>query len=229
MASAYATLAAGGIHSEPMAIRKVILPNGKEDDEAGWGRPERRIVLPDGVASEVTRILAENLRSGTGTGAYFGRPASGKTGTTDNHADAWFVGYTPTLVTGVWVGYPNAQIEMESVHGITVSGGSFPASIWKLFMEPALAATKPVDFPPPSQAAVWEPFRGQYQYQGYYPQPKEPEPESEKKPAAEKKAAPTSAADQPIVIVTDPVPAPVEPPPEASEPQPPADPAAGGE
>jgi penicillin-binding protein 1A len=227
MASAYATLAAGGIHSEPMAIRKVILPNGKEDGEAGWGRPQRRIVLPDGVASEVTRILAQNLRSGTGTGAYFGRPAAGKTGTTDNHADAWFVGYTPTLVTGVWVGYPNAQIEMGNVHGITVSGGSFPASIWKLFMEPALYSTKPVDFPPPTQAAVWEPFRGQYQYQGYYEEPKEPEPE--------KKASPKSAADQPVVIVTEPLPALGTPAPEASEPQPPpvatppADPGVAGE
>jgi len=211
MASAYATLAAGGIHSKPMAIRKVILPNGKEDDEAGWGRPQRRIVLPDGVASEVTRILAQNLRSGTGTGAYFGRPAAGKTGTTDNHADAWFVGYTPTLVTGVWIGYPNAQIEMKNVHGITVSGGSFPASIWKLFMEPALSPTKPVDFPPATQTAVWEPFRGQYQYQGNYEEPKEPE----------KETSPPSAADQPVVIVTDPLPALVTPPPEATEPQPP--------
>ena len=107
MASAYATLAAGGIYSEPMAIRQVVLPNGKVDTEAGWGKPKRKRVFTDGVAYEVTRILEQNMLAGTGTGANFGRPAAGKTGTTDDFADAWFCGYTPTLSTAVWVGYPN--------------------------------------------------------------------------------------------------------------------------
>ena len=92
MASAYATLAAGGIYSKPMAIRKVVLANGKEDTDAGWGKPQRQRVISDGVAYEVTKILEENVLGGTGVGAYFGRPAAGKTGTTDNHADAWFSG-----------------------------------------------------------------------------------------------------------------------------------------
>ena len=96
MASSYATLAAGGIYSEPMAIRRVEFPNGEVDTESGWGKPERERVLPDGVAYEVTRILEQNVQSGTGTRAYFGRPAAGKTGTTDEHTDAWFIGYTPT-------------------------------------------------------------------------------------------------------------------------------------
>ena len=74
--------------------------------------------MPDGVAYQVTRILEQNMLSGTGTGAYFGRPAAGKTGTTDDHTDAWFVGYTPQLATAVWVGYPSATIEMTNVHGI---------------------------------------------------------------------------------------------------------------
>ena len=95
MASAYATLAAGGVYSQPMAIRKVILPNGKEDDQAGWGTPIRRRVIPDGVAYTVTKILEQNVLYGTGTRANFGRPAAGKTGTTDDHADAWFCGYLP--------------------------------------------------------------------------------------------------------------------------------------
>ena len=63
-------------------------------------------MIPDGVADEVTKILEENIQSGTGVGANFGRPAAGKTGTTENHADAWFCGYTPHLSTTVWVGYP---------------------------------------------------------------------------------------------------------------------------
>ena len=87
----------------------------------------------------MTRILQNNISGGTGTGAAYGDPAAaGKTGTTDNSADAWFAGYTPKASTVVWVGYPNAQISMTSVHGITVTGGSFPASIWRLFMLRAL-------------------------------------------------------------------------------------------
>ena len=71
MASAYATLAAGGIYSEPMAIRKVILPDG-EDTSAGWGKPKRKRVISDGVAYTVTRILEENVQYGTGVGANYG-------------------------------------------------------------------------------------------------------------------------------------------------------------
>ena len=166
MASAYATLAAGGVYSEPMAIRRVILPDGREDDEAGWGRPARRRVFSDGVAWEVTRILEQNVLAGTGRGAYFDRPAAGKTGTTDEHTDAWFVGYTPVLAAAVWVGYPNAQIEMKDVHGIAVAGGTFPATIWKLFMSPALSSTPAVDWALPLQRVLWRSFSGRYQNAG---------------------------------------------------------------
>jgi penicillin-binding protein 1A len=166
MASAYATLAAGGVYSRPTAIRKVVLPDGGVDEAAGWGRPERKRVLPEGVAYVVTKILEKNVLSGTGTRAYFGRPAAGKTGTTDNHADAWFVGYTPQLTTAVWVGYPNAQIEMTSVHGIAVSGGTFPAEIWRLFMEAALASVAPLDWKIPEELPAWAPWEGEYQLEG---------------------------------------------------------------
>ena len=118
MASAYATLAAGGIYSEPMAIRKVILPDG-EDTSAGWGKPKRKRVISDGVAYTVTRILEQNVDYGTGVGADYGHPAAGKTGTTEEWSDAWFCGYTPRLGTTVWVGYPKGKIPMTSVHGIS--------------------------------------------------------------------------------------------------------------
>ena len=104
--------------------------------------PKRRRALSEGTAAVVTRILEQNIQSGTGTRAAFGRPAAGKTGTNEEHADAWFAGYTPELATTVWIGYTKGEIPMESVHGIAVSGGSFPAEIWRLFMEPALEGTE---------------------------------------------------------------------------------------
>jgi len=162
-ASAYATLAAGGIYSKPMAITKVVLANGKVDTDAGWGQPDRKRVISDGVAYEVTKILEDNVLQGTGVGAYFGRPAAGKTGTTDNHADAWFSGYTPQLETTVWVGYPQGEIPMEDVHGIAVAGGTFPASIWRLFMEKALANAPELTWQYPRDPVVWRPWtQGQY-------------------------------------------------------------------
>jgi penicillin-binding protein 1A len=164
MASAYATLAAGGVFSEPTAIRKVVLANGREDDQAGWGKAKRKRVFSDGVAYEVTKILERNVQAGTGTGAQIGRPAAGKTGTTENHADAWFVGYTPNLATAVWVGYPNAQIEMTSVHGIRVAGGTFPATIWQLFMSEALAGAEYLDWEYPTNPVDWQSFDGQYAF-----------------------------------------------------------------
>jgi penicillin-binding protein 1A len=163
MASAYATLSAGGVYSRPMAITKVVLPGGKTDDEAGWGKPARKRVIPEGVAYVVTKILEENVLYGTGAAAYFGRPAAGKTGTTDNHADAWFVGYTPTLDAAVWVGYPQGEVPMTSVHGIAVAGGTFPAQIWHKFMQPALGSLAPQDWSAPKTLPIWKPFqRGKY-------------------------------------------------------------------
>jgi penicillin-binding protein 1A len=163
LASAYATLADQGVYTEPTAIRKVVLPDGRVDTQAGWGRPVRHRAISEGVAAVVTRILQENVQYGTGTRANFGYPAAGKTGTNENHEDAWFAGYTPNLATTVWVGYTRGEIPMENVHGIAVVGGSFPAEIWRLFMQPALAGTKPVQFSDPTSWPVWKPFtRGRY-------------------------------------------------------------------
>jgi penicillin-binding protein 1A len=167
MASAYATLAAGGIYSEPMAIKKVVLADGKEDKEAGWGKPRRKRVITDGVAYEVTKILEENMTSGTGTLAYanFPRNAAGKTGTTDNHADAWFCGYNPHLQVTVWVGHPKGQIPMlYDYYGSPVAGGTFPALIWGQFMGEALAPTPDQEWEEPTDWVDWEYFRGEYQY-----------------------------------------------------------------
>jgi penicillin-binding protein 1A len=164
MASAYATLAAGGIWSRPTAITKVVRADGTTDDS--FAQVERRRVIPDGVAYEVTRILKDNIREGTGIAANFGRPAAGKTGTTENHADAWFCGYTPQLSTTVWVGYPQAEIPMTNVHGIAVAGGTFPAEIWHKFMYPAVGTLPYRDFPPPRIPVVWKPYHSYWAYKG---------------------------------------------------------------
>ncbi|MEP6908862.1 MAG: transglycosylase domain-containing protein [Actinomycetota bacterium] len=212
MASAYSTLAAGGIYSEPVAIRKVVLADGKDDPDAGWGKPHRRRVIPDWVAAEVTRILELNVQSGTGVGANIGRPAGGKTGTTENHADAWFCGITPTLSASVWVGYPQAEVPMTNVHGISVAGGTFPATIWKLFMEEAIGSTPVRDFPEAHSSPVWVPFtRGQYAGQA-------PPPSASTAPSS------TTAATTTRKGVTPPPPPPPIAPPPPPEPLPPPPP-----
>jgi penicillin-binding protein 1A len=202
LASAYATLAAEGVYAEPMAIRRVVLANGKEDRTAGWGRPKRRRAMSEGAAAVITRILEQNMQSGTGTRAAFGRPAAGKTGTNEEHKDAWFAGYTPDLATTVWIGYTRAEIPMENVHGIAVSGGSFPAEIWRLFMEPALEKVEPTPFSEPSSWPQWTSFeRGRYalDYDPYYTPPAPAEtPSSEEDEEAEEEApAEDTQADRP--------------------------------
>ena len=152
-----------------MAIRSVVLPSGPRTTKAGWGKPRPKRVIPDGVAYQVTQILEQNMTRGTGTGAYFGRPAAGKTGTTDDHTDAWFVRlHADSSPTAVWVGYPNATIEMTSVHGISVSGGSFPATIWNLFMSRALANAPVPTGRFRSSRPSGDPGKGQYQFHGDY-------------------------------------------------------------
>jgi penicillin-binding protein 1A len=223
MASAYATLAAGGIYSEPMAIRRVEHPRWGVDEDPGWGTPRRRRVIADWVADTVTEILEDNIQSGTGTAAAIGRPAAGKTGTTDRHTDAWFCGYTPNLSTTVWVGYPQANIPMESVHGISVAGGTFPAEIWNRFMSSALDGTRVWEFADPESEPIWHPFtKGQYAGEvtqsydsgGSYYTP--PPPTTSTGPARPK---PRPAAPPPP-----PKPRP-EPPPPPVEPEPPPPPA----
>src|SRR5919106_823563 len=156
--SSYATLAAEGVYSEPMAIRRVVLDDGTVDTRAGWGKPKRRRAISEGTAAIVTRILEQNIQSGTGTRAAFGRPAAGKTGTAELNVDAWFAGYTPELATAVWMGYTRGEIPLDSVHGIAVTGGSFPAEMWRLFMEPALEGREPVSFPEPRAWPEWKSF-----------------------------------------------------------------------
>src|SRR4029078_6106077 len=112
-------------------------------------KPVQRPVLAKNESAVLTSILETVIRSGTGGRAALpDRPVAGKTGTTENFGDAWFVGYTPQLATAVWVGYPNKLTPMlTEYHGEPVAGGTFPAEIWRAFSQAALAGTTPESFP----------------------------------------------------------------------------------
>jgi penicillin-binding protein 1A len=165
MASAYATIASGGIYRKPIAITKIRTVEGevlKGDDLPRRLRPLEERRFQDGVTYEVTQILENNVTSGTGTAAQTGCPAAGKTGTTDEHSDGWFVGYTPALSTAVWVGYPDAQQSMYTeYYGGPVAGGTFPAEIWGDYTQSVMGDFCE-DFPPPENPMTFSPFYGRY-------------------------------------------------------------------
>jgi penicillin-binding protein 1A len=168
MAAAYATFASGGIYARPTGITKVILPDGKVDKTAGWGKPDTKRALSEGVAYGVTRVLAENALYGTGAGSGDGKhPNAGKTGTAEDHADAWFIGYTRDLSTAVWMGYARGEIPMLSVHGYTVAGATFAVPIWHSYMAAAEWRLPARQFLTPKALPVYRPFQHQnYGYMG---------------------------------------------------------------
>jgi penicillin-binding protein 1A len=157
MAGAYATLASGGIRHRPTGIERVVFPDGKSENLAS---AKGKRVLTDGEAYEVTKVLKMNVQSGTGTAANYGCPAAGKTGTTDEAKDAWFVGYTPKLSAAVWVGYPDAGVAMPGAQG-----GTYAAPVWHAFMLPAHGDYCD-DFPQPTEPAEFSPFFGKYSSTG---------------------------------------------------------------
>jgi penicillin-binding protein 1A len=136
MTSGYATLAARGVYHAPQAFDVVRSATG-----GAIGKLDAPGVqaIPQNTADLVTYALEGVVSHGTGTAAYFGRPAAGKTGTAENFVDAWFCGYVPQLATCVWVGYPKAEISLYGVEGWSaVFGGSLPAMIWNRFMSEAV-------------------------------------------------------------------------------------------
>jgi penicillin-binding protein 1A len=157
MARAYATFANDGnrvdgtvFGDEPRVVTK-IENDGHQVVYANVPK-NTRALAPD-VDALLTQLLEGVVTGGTGTAAALpGRAVAGKTGTTENYGDAWFCGYTPQLVTCVWVGYPDRLRPMlTEFHGGPVVGGSYPAEIWKAFMQPALTAmnAQPTSFPSP--------------------------------------------------------------------------------
>ena len=153
MASAYATFAGGGIHREPYAVERVErVSYGEREDLYDHLITGRRVMTGNqaAVANEVLRGVVEE-----GTASIFhdldeeiGRPSAGKTGTTNNFADAWYVGYTPRLCTSVWVGYPEGRRSMVGVHGIEEPNGeTLPMDVWSAYMARATEGDPTLGFP----------------------------------------------------------------------------------
>ena len=151
MAEAYSVFANEGIHRTPSFITKIVGPDGKiiyQADTSG-----NRVISEQNARTE-TQILTGVITDGTGTRARIDRPAAGKTGTTTDYTDAWFVGYTPQYTTAVWMGSfegTSGPNQMRNVGGIAVTGGSYPARIWSAFMSGASKDLPVLQFTPPDE------------------------------------------------------------------------------
>lgn len=135
MASAYGAFSDSGLWIKPTGLHEVT----SGDRALFTGPRQRSLVIPIDVADKVKEALGAVTDYGTGSRVHLdGFTAYGKTGTTEEHSDAWFVGFAGRYATAVWVGYPNTNKPMKNVHGIKVTGGSFPATIWMRTMSKAL-------------------------------------------------------------------------------------------
>ena len=160
MTAGFATLANNGVHCYPYAIQKVVDWTGKVLFKA---KPQCQQAIDPKIAASVNSLLQGVIGHGTGTRANIGRPAAGKTGTAQNFADAWFVGYVPQLATGVWVGYGyvNRNVDMTrspiltsgQLAGLHAFGGTMSAPIWHDFMAKAVAGLPVKGFPTPPPPA----------------------------------------------------------------------------
>lgn len=152
MASAYATFAGAGVYREPYSVETIERQYfGDVDQVYDHGNTGRRVMSGNqaAVANDVLRRVVEDedATEDHDLDEELGRPSAGKTGTTDDFADAWYVGYTPRLSTAVWVGYPNERRSMVDVHGLEeVNGASLPLDLWSSYMEQATEGKTPLDF-----------------------------------------------------------------------------------
>jgi penicillin-binding protein 1A len=152
MASAYGTLATDGQHTDPVPVVSVTDASGAVLWQA---HPSPAQVVDPQIASTADAVLQQVVLYGTGTTANIGRPQIGKTGTAENHENAWFIGAVPQLVTAVWVGFPRGNIPMvPPTTRIPVLGGTWPAAIWRVFMLRAAADMPVRNFPTPVQGDV---------------------------------------------------------------------------
>ncbi|WP_455358439.1 transglycosylase domain-containing protein [Streptomyces sp. SYSU K21746] len=150
MADSYATFAASGTHYEPYSVTKVVQ---KGEELQGFEPPEAETGLDDTIADNITKVLQNVVQNGTGKKAReLGRPAAGKTGTTDKNKSAWFVGYTPQLSTAVTLFRTDPEdkklLSMNGTGGVpSIHGGDIPAEVWTNYMREALKGEPKKDFP----------------------------------------------------------------------------------
>jgi penicillin-binding protein 1A len=150
MAAAYSVFAARGMQAPVTPVLKVVDSQGTVLEDHTARKPRR--VLAEEVADNVTDVLRGVIASGTGRRADIGRPAAGKTGTSEDYGDAWFIGYTPVLSTSVWMGYSDTRSHsLVNIKGVPrVYGGTIPAQTWHDFMSEALKNVPPTDFNQPA-------------------------------------------------------------------------------
>lgn len=177
MAAAYGAFANKGVYIKPTAIVKILDRNGNvlEDNSSDVQKTQ---VMSEKTAYEMTSMLEGVIARGTGTAASIGRPAAGKTGTTDDNHDAWFIGYTPDIVTAVWVGDDTGSQSLGEIYG-----GTVPAQIWHDYMASAVSGTSADDFDFPAGMG-----------KAYYEEPKE-EVKSDKKNDKEDKKEESASKD----------------------------------
>ena len=177
MAAAYGAFANKGVYIKPTAIVKILDRNGNvlEDNSSDVQKTQ---VMSEKTAYEMTSMLEGVIARGTGTAASIGRPAAGKTGTTDDNHDAWFIGYTPDIVTAVWVGDDTGSQSLGEIYG-----GTVPAQIWHDYMASAVSGTSADDFDVPAGMG-----------KAYYEEPKE-DVKSDKKNDKEGKKEESASKD----------------------------------
>ena len=186
MAAAYGAFANKGVYIKQTAIVKILDRNGNvlEDNSSDVQKTQ---VMSEKTAYEMTSMLEGVITRGTGTAASIGRPAAGKTGTTDDNHDAWFIGYTPDIVTAVWVGDDTGSQSLGEIYG-----GTVPAQIWHDYMASAVSGTSADDFDVPAGMG-----------KAYYEEPKEDVKSDKKNDKEDKKEESASKDDSSKQSVSD--------------------------
>lgn len=181
MAAAYGAFANKGVYIKPTAIVKILDRNGNvlEDNSSDVQKTQ---VMSEKTAYEMTSMLEGVIARGTGTAASIGRPAAGKTGTTDDNHDAWFIGYTPDIVTAVWVGDDTGSQSLGEIYG-----GTVPAQIWHDYMASAVSGTSADDFDVPAGMG-----------KAYYEEPKEDVKSDKKEDKKEESASKEDSSKQSV-------------------------------
>jgi membrane peptidoglycan carboxypeptidase len=155
--NAYATFAAQGVYSKPYMVASVTGPNKGVLYE---GKAQTQEVFDKDVMADLTYALKSVVNGGTGSAALaLGRPAAGKTGTSQSNASAWFSAYTPQLAASVALFRDSASESLNGIGGLTsVTGGTFPARIWTAFMKGALKGEPVMSFPAPANVGGLDPI-----------------------------------------------------------------------